>query len=371
MQEPGAPKRVDEDSCERLHRVTDSLDDVAIISMDTEGKVQDWNPAAEAMFEFKEEEMLGKSADVIFTPEDRAMHQPDKERTSALKSGRASDERWNIRKDGTRFFASGVVVPLFRGEVHQGFAKIARDLTESIHAESNRIELEMLKRLVDALESERQRLARDLHDTIGQSITALRLKLESLFVEETVQPAHKRVLERTKKLAEKLDDDISFLTWELRPTALDNLGLRRALEKYIGEWSKTYGIEVEYHAVKGRQEHVRPEADINLYRIAQEALNNVLKHAKAKKAEVILEFSNDDIVLIVEDDGRGYNPSRQTSGSTSGSGLGLIGMRERAALLGGTLVIESRKGKGTTVIARVPLDPDEDIPKDPKAKKKP
>jgi PAS domain S-box-containing protein len=323
------------------------------------------------MFEFDEKEMLGKSADVIFTPEDRAQKQPEKERRSALKTGRAIDERWHIRKDGSRFFASGVMVPVFRGEVHKGFAKIARDLTQLLHAESNRVELEMLKRLVDGQESERQRIARDLHDTVGQSVTALRLKLESLSLDSRPPQVHKETLERIKELAGKLDEDISFLTWELRPTALENLGLQGALRNYVAEWSKTYGIKAEYHRVQGRKPRLRPETEINLYRITQESLNNVVKHSNAKKVEVILEFKKDNIVLVVEDNGRGFNPGRAERVSTSGAGLGLIGMRERAALLGGTLQIESAKGKGTTIIARVPLGLNVKPPKGRKAKKKP
>jgi len=155
-------------------------------------------------------------------------------------------------------------------------------------------------------------------------------------------------------MAKKIDDDISFLNWELRPTALDNLGLRNALANYVEEWSKNFDIPAEFHTSRTRSFRLLPETEINLYRIAQEALNNVTKHAKAKKVNVLVEFRRGEIVLMIEDDGRGFNVARATQPAASGKGLGLVGMRERAALLGGKLEIETGRGKGTTVIARVP-----------------
>jgi signal transduction histidine kinase len=166
-----------------------------------------------------------------------------------------------------------------------------------------------------------------------------------------------KALDETQEQAKKIDDEVSFMSWELRPTALDNLGLRNALGNFVEEWSKNYKIKAEFHAVRVKRSRLEPEAEINLYRIAQEALNNVFKHAKAKKVDVILEFGKDSVVLVIEDNGVGFNPKNVGLGKKKG-GLGLVGMQERAALLGGNLEIESTRSKGTTIIARVPIRKD-------------
>src|SRR5262249_20490986 len=158
---------------ERLRMLMESFTDFAIFTMDLNGRITDWNYGAEVIFSYSARDIVGKSADVVFTPEDRAASIPDKERETARKKGRASDNRWHVRKNGVRFFASGVMVPLYDDRKLIGFAKIARDLTSSILAEETMREREMLKRLVEAQEEERQRIARDLHDQLGQQLTAL------------------------------------------------------------------------------------------------------------------------------------------------------------------------------------------------------
>ena len=341
-------------SQERLRLLIESFTDFAIVLMDTSGIIEHWNPGAQVVFGFTAREMMGSSADIVFTPEDRARKVPEKERATARKKGRASDERWHLRKDGTRFFASGVMVSILDDGRLVGYAKIARDLTSRVEAETVLREREMLKRLVEAQEEERQRIARDLHDQLGQQLTALRLKLEVLKAKYTGKPAMTKAIDETQKQAQKIDNDISFLAWELRPTALDNLGLRNALGNYVVEWSKNYGIAAEFHTARIRTKRLVPEIEINIYRIAQEALNNTLKHAKAKKVDVMLEYGKEDVVLVIEDNGVGFDVNARSRPNKKGKGLGLIGMRERAALLGGTLEIESAKSKGTTIIARVP-----------------
>jgi two-component system CheB/CheR fusion protein len=340
---------------ERLSLLMSSFTDIALFTTDTDGMITAWNPGAEKIFGYRAEEMIDKRpAETVFTPEDRASGVPRQEMQTAIREGSARDERWHMRKNGERFFASGFMVPLIVGNRHIGFGKIAQDLTERGRGEQAIRERGMLKRLVEAQEEERQRIARDLHDQLGQQLTGLRLKLESLKSNFGAEPAMIKAIDDTQVQAKKIDDEVSFMTWELRPTALDNLGLRVALGNYVEEWSKNFGIESEYHTTRIRRTRMVPEIEINLYRVAQEALNNVAKHAKAKKVDVLLEVGKVDIVLVVEDDGIGFDTSATARRTKSGAGLGLIGMRERAALLGGTLELESTRLKGTTVIARVP-----------------
>jgi len=221
--------------------------------------------------------------------------------------------------------------------------------------ESNKVRVQVLHQLVTVQEDERQRIARDLHDQLGQQLTALRLQLEVLKkICDRNEELEKQVNE-TQKIARQLDSDVDFLAWQMRPTALDDLGIVAALDHYVRQWSKHFNIPVEFDANRFGKTPLTPEAETNLYRIAQESLNNIYKHAQASSVNVFLEQRDNFVVLIIEDDGVGFEPNEQTLIVKDRTGMGLIGMRERAALVGGTFEIESAKGEGTTVYARFPI----------------
>src|SRR5688572_17100699 len=197
-----------------------------------------------------------------------------------------------------------------------------------------------------AQEEERRRIARDLHDDLGQRLTALRLILEGIARErrETTEGVTKAL-----EMLAGIDQGVDFIAWELRPAALDELGLTRVLETYVQEWSRHAGVRASFHATGRDMPQFAPEVEASIYRIAQEALNNVAKHARARSVNVLLEHAGHILTLIVEDDGVGFHsvPSSETT-------IGLAGMRERAAALGGALEIEPTPGGGTTVLVRVP-----------------
>ncbi len=225
---------------------------------------------------------------------------------------------------------------------------LVRESAERQRAQDER--LEMLGRLITSQEDERRRIARDMHDHFGQQLTALRLKLAALEKMCDREDLCEKV-EETKKIAEQLDSDVSFLVWELRPTALDDLGLKEALTHYIEKWSLQFEVPVGLHFGDYDDVKISPEAQSSLYRIAQEALNNVHKYANAGNVSVLLEIRGSELVMIIEDDGRGFNVEKEM---TANRGFGLIGMSERAALVGGTLEIESTPEIGTTLFVRIP-----------------
>jgi len=380
-------------SQERMRILTESFTDYAIFSTDMEGRIDTWNPGAANIFGYDEAEILGQPYEMLFTPEDVMRGVPIKEMRLARKSGRASNERWQTRKDGTRFFASGVMAPLYVGTVLSGYAKITSDLTEkqrnaealqhshdelesrviertlelaaanaALVAEINerktaeRQKIEFLQRLVTSQEDQRQRIARDLHDQLGQRLTALRLKIAAMKeVCEHDENLRARAI-RLQEISELLDSEVSFLAWELRPFALDELGLVDAVGTFVREWSKHYEIPAEFHSSGLAKIQLDKNADSHLYRIAQEALNNVVKHARATGVNVLLEKMGNEVLLIVEDDGIGMSSNQESNGRKGGKGLGLEGMRERASLIGGVLEIESAPSAGTTIYVRVPLD---------------
>ncbi|HEY0430000.1 MAG TPA: PAS domain S-box protein [Pyrinomonadaceae bacterium] len=333
---------------ERYRAVVESATDYAIFTLDENNKISSWSKGAENIFGWKESEIIGSDGAILFTPEDRQKGEYKKELQTALRAGRAEDERWHIRKDSTLFFASGLLMRLDDGET--GFVKICRDQTERVKAETVQREKDMLAQFVTTQEDERRRIARDIHDHIGQQLTVLRLKLESV-KEMCDDEKICDEIEIVNEITKRLDREVDFLAWELRPAALDDLGLRVSLENFVVEWSRHTEIKADFHATGLVRKRLAFETETNLYRIAQEALNNIYKHAKPEGVSVLLEKRGDSVTLIVEDDGIGFNPKDKRNRS---KGIGLIGMTERAKICGGTLEIESKKGKGTTIFARVP-----------------
>ena len=368
---------------ERLRMIVESVDDYGIFTLDLEGRVNSWNPGAEKIFGFKEADIIGQPAEILFTPEDRANGVPEKEMQEALAHGRAEDERWHVRQDGARFYASGVMTRL-RDGAKGGFVKVLRDLTdrkkieEELHQAYTQMETrvaertrelrkevidrslgeekiqELLRRIVGTQELERQRISRDLHDLLGQQMTALKLSLESLLERVGKQQELRKPLMQMQQIAQQLDSEVDFLAWELRPAMLGEIGLAAALEDFVQEWSKHFGIAADFHAAGFTGVRLSRQVETNLYRIMQEALNNIYKHAAASRVDVILERREKHAVLIIEDNGQGFDP--QPHEKKTGKGLGLLSMHERASLVKGTLEIESSPGKGTTIFVRVPLE---------------
>ena len=209
----------------------------------------------------------------------------------------------------------------------------------------------LVARLATVREEERRRIARDIHDQAGQQVTALRMSLESLASQSVADPTLLAHVARAQRLAGELDETVDFLVWELRPVALDRLGLAPALDSLVSRWSVRFRIAATFESA-GTEELRFPESvETNIYRLIQEALHNVFKHARAKRVSVFFGRLGDHALVIVEDDGSGFTPSA----AVTSSGLGLEGMRERARLIGAELQIESAPGEGTSVLVRVPL----------------
>jgi signal transduction histidine kinase len=219
-------------------------------------------------------------------------------------------------------------------------AAVAVDLSE-------RVARDALRRVVAAQEVERRRLARELHDETGQALTSILLGLRGL--EETFERDESRVaLARIRDLTVNTLQDVRRLAVELRPKALDDFGLVPALEQLTETWSVATAIGVDFAA---NLEHDRFSTEIAtaLYRIVQESLTNVVKHAHASHVSILLTRKNGSVVAVIEDDGNGFDLAEVRDG------FGIEGMRERVALLDGRLRIESARGAGTTLVVEIPL----------------
>ncbi len=212
-----------------------------------------------------------------------------------------------------------------------------------------RVARDALQRVVSAQELERRRLARELHDETGQALTSILLGLRGL---EDVHDAEalKAAVTEVRELVRSTLQDVRRLAVELRPAALDDFGLVAALERLTDNFAEQTGTAVEFFPNLQGDGRFLPEVETALYRLVQESLTNIVKHARATSVSIVLTQKAGSVSIIVEDDGVGFEPGRET-----GDGIGLLGMRERVGLFGGRVVVESRPGAGTTIVAEVPL----------------
>jgi two-component system CheB/CheR fusion protein len=240
---------------------------------------------------------------------------------------------------------SGQLLRAARYELEQNVEQSRADL-----ADSNASRAEVVRQLVGAQEIERRRMATDLHDQLGQQLTALRLNVEILKGRLVEDAKAFEQLEQVQTIARRIESEVDFLAWGLRPLALDDLGLAAAIEDYLQRWEHHTGIAADFHSTGLENVRLTAEIEINLYRILQEALNNVQRHAHSERVEVLLERREHEVVLVIEDAGvGGVNLPKGRL-----RGMGLVSMRERAALMGGTFEIESEPERGTALFARVP-----------------
>ncbi|HWH40112.1 MAG TPA: PAS domain S-box protein, partial [Usitatibacter sp.] len=226
---------------------------------------------------------------------------------------------------------------------------LRQEALERDRAEQERLQLS--RQLADAQENERRRLSRELHDQLGQEVSAITLKLAMLKSQPDLPPRAVEEIRQIESVAKQLDSDLDFLVWELRPVVLDDLGLAEALADYLANWSSHFGIEAEMHS-KGSGRRVERDVETALYRIAQEALNNIAKHSGATKVELHLDWTASQVRLTIADNGRGFDAAAAAKRNT---GLGLVGMRERATVVGGNFAVESSAASGTRLQVRVPI----------------
>lgn len=257
-------------------------------------------------------------------------------------------------RDGDFSTRAEIASPDEFGLVAQAFNEMAdvlqRYQSEVQEKEATRVHL--LERMVQAQEEERMTMARELHDDLGQSLLSLLLAVQSCCGPSGLPQSACADLEPR---IQKLIDDVRRLAWGMRPSILDDYGLDSALSRYAQEMSGQLGIEIDYqYSGAPGMDRLPPRIEVTLYRIAQEAITNLVRHASASRASIVLIRHRDEVTLVIEDNGTGFDvDSLQRSVSR---GLGLKGMQERAALLSGACVIESRHGQGTTVRVRIPLE---------------
>ncbi|HZS11203.1 MAG TPA: PAS domain S-box protein [Nitrospirales bacterium] len=304
------------------------------------------------------DEIWGRSRTALYTAPWSwldAVHPADRERVeeSAVRQTEgAYDEEYRIvRPDGTIRWIRDRAFPVLdaQGRCYR-VAGIAEDITDRKEAEH--VVKALVSKLVSVHEDERRRLARELHDGIGQSLTSILVGLRTLSdIEPALIDEHVRVL---RQLTSDALREVQQLARGLRPAALDDLGLEAALRRYAADYRAVHGVAVDV-VVTGGSGRLPATIETELYRITQEALTNVARHAAARSVSVVLKRTDDSVQLIVEDDGRGGCADPVQAPSSGSAHLGLCSMRERAALLRGSLAVESVAGRGTTIFVTIPL----------------
>lgn len=369
-------KRLAERQGEQQFRLlVEAVQDYAIFMLDPTGHVASWNAGAERIKRYAASEIIGKHFSCFYPEEDIRNGKPQWELVTAAKEGRFEDEGWRIRKDGSRFWADVIITAVREGSGKLiGFAKVTRDFTERMNVQralekevAERQEAErqlyrsekslrqLSRHLLRSQDEERKRIGRDLHDSLGQYLAVLKMKLESLASREQHNDTAAQDLARCVSLTQDCIREVRTVSYLLYPPMLEEMGLKSAIPWYLDGFSARSGISTTFHVEPGFGRLAR-DSELALFRVLQESLTNVHRHSGSLTAQVGLSVKDGNGVLEVEDQGKGVSPEvlEQAGPDWTGAlGVGLRGMNERMRQLGGRLELVSTKN-GTTIRAFVP-----------------
>ena len=325
--------------------------------VDADGTIREANPKAESLFGWSRDELVGSSVEILVPEIVRARHKSHRGTFMAHPRDRPMGMGLDLqgrRKDGSTFPVEISLSPWRRGEDRGGVRVICAVRDVSDHRRLR----DFSAGAVRATEDERRRIARELHDDTAQRLATLILRVRRLADEEDA-PTRRALIEEIRGEIVETAEDVKRISRGLRPPELEEVGLAPAVQAHVRTLKERLGFDVDadLHDV---DTHLDLTGKLALYRIVQEALSNVRRHAGAEHTRLRLREDDGYVVAEVRDDGCGFDPS---SGMQLDRGLGLIGMRERASMVGGALLIESAPGAGTTVRASIPFQtPDHEAP---------
>jgi PAS domain S-box-containing protein len=356
--------------------LVEAVQDYAIFILNPEGKVSSWNVGAERIKGYKADEIVGRHFSCFYPEEDVRNGKPERELVVAAKEGRFEDEGWRLRKDGSRFWAN-VIITAIKGDSAKllGFAKITRDVTERMQTQKA-LEKEVAERrdaerrfqssekslrqlslhLLRTQDEERRRIGRDLHDSLGQYLAVLKMKLDS--VASLIGQKQDEMAQEFGQCIRLMEDsirEVRTVSYLLYPPMLEEMGLKSAIPWYLDGFSTRSGIKTTFE-VQTEFGRLPRESELALFRVLQEGLTNVHRHSGSPNAHVRLLVKDGMAILAIEDGGKGIRPDLLAEFChewMGGLGIGVRGMNERMRQLGGRLELASDEG-GTTVTAMVP-----------------
>jgi PAS domain S-box-containing protein len=349
---------------ERSRLFVEGVKDYAIFMLDPDGCVSTWNVGAERIKGYKASEIIGRHFSAFYPDEDRRSGKPAWELDVAVKEGRFEDEGWRLRNDGSSFWANVIITPIKDAADNLlGFTKVTRDFTERMLAqkalqdsqrklqESERSLRDLSLHLLRTQDEERRRIGREIHDSLGQYLSALKMKMDLMGssppTKDEIDCAH---------LLEECVKEVRTISYLLYPPMLEEMGLKSAVPWYLEGFSKRSGVQTTFQ-IPDDFERLSRDAELVLFRVLQESLTNVQRHSGSTNAEIAISRSGKEVVLEVADHGKGLPPEILEKGSQDwmGSlGVGLRGMSERLHQLGGSLDVSSNE-RGTRIRAMLPL----------------
>lgn len=329
----------------------------AIFVLDLRGKIIAANRACERLTGLTTAQLVGMDSASLLSGESLATVGQVVERQVRGEATEGPIELRLTRRDGTEAIVELMPNVIVRGDAPVGLQAIVRDVTEQRRLQENlRFYVSQVLR---AQEAERLRIARELHDDTAQALTGLSRRLDMLV--DTLALSGDNVPQEMSARLEELRDQsdtilagIRRFSRDLRPPVLDDLGLLPALKWLVTGLEEEHGIVADVRVV-GEQRRLPTETELAVFRIAQEALNNVWKHSGASSVELSLDFRGDALTLTVADDGKGFDVPRRVSDLAADGKFGVTGMEERVRILGGTLALQSKPGAGTCVEVTVPV----------------
>jgi PAS domain S-box-containing protein len=364
-----------EESEQRFRLLVEGARDYAIYMMDPQGLVTTWNAGAERIKGYTAQEIIGKHFSTFFAESDVQSGEPNEILERARDQGRAEHEGWRVRKDGSRFWVYAIVTALRDKSGNLiGYSKITRDMTERMRqqdalkkqiAEKEVAERELARSeeslrelsltLLRTQDEERRRIGREMHDSLGQYLSVLKMKLETVGVKyRSVSPEIGKEFAECSELLDECVKEVRTISYLLYPPMLEEMGLKSAIAWYLDGFTQRSAISVRFSA-DDNFERLPRDIELALFRVLQETLTNVLKHSGSDRVDIGLSETDGLASLQVRDYGKGLPAamSGQNGSLYSSTGVGLRSMKERMAQLGGVLHVTSAS-PGTLVSVTVP-----------------
>jgi len=347
---------------QRFRSIFENIPNIAVQGYDADRKIIFWNQASEKLYGYKKEEAIGNQLEDLIIPFEM--------RESVIEAVRnwiengipiPHGELKLMRKDKTTFpvYSSHVILKNINGELEMYCIDI--DMTERKQAEEALLNSEkrlhyLSSQLITAQEKERRRISLELHDEMGQALTAISINIRSIEKELPLDltPLIKERIAEIYSLADQASEQIRELSHYLRPSMLDDLGLVPTLRWYLDVYRKRTNLDVKYEPINF-EERPSPEVETVIYRVVQEALNNIVKHAQAGSVLVRVERKDKEAAVFIKDNGRGFEVNEFLAPDDLKGGIGLLGMQERVSILEGKFSIQSSKGHGTRISVEIPL----------------